>query len=217
MLWIFVRIASVRRFWQISTTYVSWNVEYITLFNFSNNSFHIELKIRSIQTVVLTSFVVISNVGIKRVDCTRARADENLLYRLLIDKSQWHYNKTVTFKKGKRWLKSSKSNKTEKTCLGELRTHNAVHNFKNLKTCAPKTILWYHTQSRSHVLRIKMTVNTWAQRRHRLAFSLIAFGENKADILALVKEWKHCSNCAYRLRKMCNVMRQILFWSDWYL
>ena len=38
------------------------------LFNFSNNPFHFELKIRSIQIVVITSSVVISNVGIKRVD-----------------------------------------------------------------------------------------------------------------------------------------------------
>ena len=40
------------------------------LFNFSNISFKIDLKIRSIQTVVIKSFVVISNVGIKRFDCT---------------------------------------------------------------------------------------------------------------------------------------------------
>ena len=40
------------------------------LFEFSNNPFHFQLKIRSIQTVVITSFVVISNMGIKRVDCT---------------------------------------------------------------------------------------------------------------------------------------------------
>ena len=39
------------------------------LFNFSNNPFILELKIRSIQIVVITSFVIISNVGIKRVDC----------------------------------------------------------------------------------------------------------------------------------------------------
>ena len=38
------------------------------LFNFSNNWFHLELKIRSIQSVIITSFVVISNVGIKWVD-----------------------------------------------------------------------------------------------------------------------------------------------------
>ena len=40
------------------------------LFNFSNNPFHLELKIRSVQNVVITSFVVISNVGIKRFDCS---------------------------------------------------------------------------------------------------------------------------------------------------
>ena len=38
------------------------------LFNFFNNPFHFELKIRSIQIVVITSFVVISNVCIKRFD-----------------------------------------------------------------------------------------------------------------------------------------------------
>ena len=40
------------------------------LFNFSNNPFLLELKICSIQTVVITSFVVISEVSIKKVDCT---------------------------------------------------------------------------------------------------------------------------------------------------
>ena len=38
------------------------------LFNFSKNPFHIELRFRFIQIVVIMSFVVISNVGIKRVD-----------------------------------------------------------------------------------------------------------------------------------------------------
>ena len=39
------------------------------LFNFSNYQFHLELRIRSIQIVVITSFVVISNIGKLRVDC----------------------------------------------------------------------------------------------------------------------------------------------------
>ena len=39
------------------------------LFNFSNNPFHLQLRITSIQIVVITSYVVISSVGIKRVDC----------------------------------------------------------------------------------------------------------------------------------------------------
>ena len=39
------------------------------LFNFPSNPFHVELRIRSIQIVVITSCVVISNVAIKRVDC----------------------------------------------------------------------------------------------------------------------------------------------------
>ena len=40
------------------------------LSNFSNNPFHLELRNRYIQIVVITSFVVISNVGIKRIHCT---------------------------------------------------------------------------------------------------------------------------------------------------
>ena len=40
------------------------------LFNFSNNPFHIEIKMRSIQNDGITSFSVISNVDIKRVDST---------------------------------------------------------------------------------------------------------------------------------------------------
>ena len=39
------------------------------LFNFSYNPFHLELRIRAIQNVVIRNFVVISNVGIERVDC----------------------------------------------------------------------------------------------------------------------------------------------------
>ena len=39
------------------------------LFNFSNNPFLLQLRIRSIQIVVITSFVVISNVVLKAVDC----------------------------------------------------------------------------------------------------------------------------------------------------
>ena len=41
------------------------------LFNFSSNPFILELKIRSIQVVVITSFIVLSNVCIKRLDFTR--------------------------------------------------------------------------------------------------------------------------------------------------
>ena len=39
------------------------------LSNFFNNPFHLELRIPSIQIVVITSFVVISNVGIKTINC----------------------------------------------------------------------------------------------------------------------------------------------------
>ena len=38
------------------------------LFSFSNNPFHLELRIPFIQTEVMMNFAVISNVGIKRVD-----------------------------------------------------------------------------------------------------------------------------------------------------
>ena len=37
--------------------------------NISNYLPHLELRIRSIQTVVRTNFVVIPNVGVKRFDC----------------------------------------------------------------------------------------------------------------------------------------------------
>ena len=38
--------------------------------NISNYLPHLELKNRSIQIMVITNFVNISNVGIKRFDCT---------------------------------------------------------------------------------------------------------------------------------------------------
>ena len=44
-------------------------VLYTIFSNISNYPSHLELKIRSIQIVVITSFVVISNIGIKRVYC----------------------------------------------------------------------------------------------------------------------------------------------------
>ena len=43
------------------------NTEFL---NISNYLPHLELRNRSIQIVVVTNFVVISNVGIKRFDCT---------------------------------------------------------------------------------------------------------------------------------------------------
>ena len=49
------------------------------LFNFSNNPFYHELKVRSIQIVVITSFVVISNVGIKRVVCISSQKHYSVL------------------------------------------------------------------------------------------------------------------------------------------
>ena len=69
MLWIFVRIASARRFLQISTTYVSWSIKYNLFLNISNYLPHLELRNRSIQIVVVTNFGVIPNVDIKRFDC----------------------------------------------------------------------------------------------------------------------------------------------------
>ena len=41
----------------------------IVFLNISNYLPHVELRNRSIQIVVVTNFVVISNVGIKRFDC----------------------------------------------------------------------------------------------------------------------------------------------------
>ena len=49
------------------------------LFNFSNNPFHLELKFRSIQIVVIASFVVILNFGIKRADCTPLPIEKMIL------------------------------------------------------------------------------------------------------------------------------------------
>ena len=51
--------------------------------------FHLEVRIRSIQIVVITSFVVISNAGIKRVDCSLR--SKNLVCFLDIPKSSFDY------------------------------------------------------------------------------------------------------------------------------
>ena len=40
---------------------------------------HLEQRNRSIQNVVMTNFVVVSNVGIKRVDSTRRKSDDVFL------------------------------------------------------------------------------------------------------------------------------------------
>ena len=48
--------------------------------NISNYLPHLEIRNRSIQIVIITNFVVITNVGIKRFDC-------NLQYVLKIKKS----------------------------------------------------------------------------------------------------------------------------------
>ena len=65
MLWIFVRIASANNKYPqrmllgvLSTVFL----------NVSDYLPHLELRNRYIQIVVLTNFVVISNVGIKRFD-----------------------------------------------------------------------------------------------------------------------------------------------------
>ena len=51
----------------------------IIFFNISNYLPHLELRNRSIQNVVITIFVVISNVGIRRFDCIYAKSDQNTL------------------------------------------------------------------------------------------------------------------------------------------
>ena len=43
---------------------------YTVFLDISNYLPRLELRNRSIQTVVVTNFIVISNVGIKRFDCT---------------------------------------------------------------------------------------------------------------------------------------------------
>ena len=65
---IFVRFASVRRFKQISTAYVSWSMKYYIL-NTPTYLSHLELSIGSIQIVVITSYIGISDVGIKWFNC----------------------------------------------------------------------------------------------------------------------------------------------------
>ena len=66
MLWIIVIITSTSRFYQISTTYVSCS---IVLLHISNFLPHLKLRNRSIQIVVISNFVIILNVCIKRFDC----------------------------------------------------------------------------------------------------------------------------------------------------
>ena len=54
--------------------------------NISNYLPHPELRNRSIQIVVVTNFVVISNVGIKRSDCVSIHYQSNfLINRLILD------------------------------------------------------------------------------------------------------------------------------------
>ena len=67
MLGIFVRIASAKSNKYPQHMFLA--VLSSVFFNFSNNPFHLQLRIRFIPMVVITSFVVISNVVIKRVDC----------------------------------------------------------------------------------------------------------------------------------------------------
>ena len=52
------------------------------LFNFSNNPFQLKLKIRSIQIVVITIFVVLSTVGIKKIDCIYVNAKKTFSINL---------------------------------------------------------------------------------------------------------------------------------------
>ena len=52
--------------------------------NISNYLPHLELWNRSIQTVVVTNFVIISNVGIKRFDCINNDDFSYLYYRFML-------------------------------------------------------------------------------------------------------------------------------------
>ena len=62
MLWIFVRIARYPQ-------HMFLGVLNTVFLNISNYLPHLELRNHSIQIVVITNFVVASNVGIKRFDC----------------------------------------------------------------------------------------------------------------------------------------------------
>ena len=85
MFWIFVRIAS--------KTYVAWSFNAIFLYNFSLNA-KIERRFRDIQIVIITNFVVVSSVGIKRVICTTDKPlYTNTRYN---DKIRYNENLTVT-------------------------------------------------------------------------------------------------------------------------
>ena len=64
MLWIFVRGDSNKY-----PQPIFLGVLYTVFLNISNYLPHLEQRIPSIQTVIITNFVVISNVGIKRFDC----------------------------------------------------------------------------------------------------------------------------------------------------
>ena len=64
MLWIFIRITSAKHmFLRVLNT---------VFLNISNYLPHLDLRNRSIQTVIVMNFVVISNVSIKRFDCNTA-------------------------------------------------------------------------------------------------------------------------------------------------
>ena len=76
MLSIFAGIALARRYKQISTKYVSWSTTYMyvswgiqfNILKISTNPSHLELGISFTLIVVIMSFFVISNIGIRWVD-----------------------------------------------------------------------------------------------------------------------------------------------------
>ena len=75
MSWIFVKNALGRWFQQYPQN-VSWSISY-NILNITNNLSHLEQKNGSSQTVIIKSFVLLSNVGIKRVGCEIIRMPRN--------------------------------------------------------------------------------------------------------------------------------------------
>ena len=70
MFWIFVRIASVRRFYP-GHMLLEGLMQYSYIISQYLSS--LDGRFRHIQIIIITNFVVVSSVGIKRVDCTYLR------------------------------------------------------------------------------------------------------------------------------------------------
>ena len=69
MFWIFVRIATLGRLEQISKTYVSLKFYKQCSCIICDYLLPLKQKFRDSQIVIITSYVVVSSIGIKRVVC----------------------------------------------------------------------------------------------------------------------------------------------------